>query len=419
MSADLATLVDLDRGRISREVIWDRDIYEQELERIFGRAWLFLAHESQLPEPGDFLVTSMGEDEVIVVRGQDQRIRAFLNSCPHRGNRVCQAEAGSTRRFVCNYHGWVFDLEGRIRGMHERAAYESDPSVRDGSVGLAPVARVASYKGLVFGSFAADGPSLDEDLGDFRWYLDVLLDNDEGGTEFLPGCIRSIIRSNWKVGAENFAGDVLHAGWTHDSGATAMLGQSIPPLFGEESYQVVVNGHCYEFNLDLIGNAATLGDKGVRKYIYGRVPAMEARIGALRTRMVGSISSGNLFPNFSFLPGVNTFRVWHPRGPHELELHTWILVNRDAPQEVKDAYRRGAMLTFSPGGVFEMDDGENWEAVTRLSRGPQARRQSLHYSLGLGSEIEHPELPGTVYQHQINDSCHRGFYRRWLEEMGR
>ena len=104
---------------------------------------------------------------------------------------------------------------------------------------------------------------------------------------------------------------------------------------------------------------------------------MAQRLGDLRSKLVGSISSANVFPNLSFLPGQNSFRTWNPRGPHEIELRTWVLVNKGAPSEIKKAYRRGVMMTFSPSGVFEMDDGENWEFSTNANRGVVTRRQRL------------------------------------------
>jgi len=409
---------DAARGVIDRRIFWEREIYELELERIFARTWVFIAHESQLPHTGSFLTTKIGSDAIVVVRDRDGEIRAFLNACPHRGNRVCHAEAGRTRGgFTCNYHGWTFGLDGALKGMHETDAYRAQAGFDFADHGLVAVAQVASYKGLVFGNLDPDAPGLDEYLGDFRWYMDVLLDNDDGGTEFVGGCIRSVLDCNWKIGAENFAGDALHAGWTHDSGAKAMLDAPVPEWWGRESYHANVNGHCWEFNLDLVGNASTFGDKRINRWIRSREAEVEARLGRMRSRMLGAFSSVTVFPNMSFLPGQQSFRVWQPLGPHRTELKTWVLVNRNLPDELKEVYRKGAMMTFSPTGVFEMDDGENWEYTTRANAGVVTRRQKLHYGLGLRSKIDHPELPGNVYRNQLNDANQRAYYERWSALM--
>ena len=414
---DLKSLVDLERGTVDRRIFWDRGIYELELERIFARCWLFVAHESQVEAPGAFLTTYMGEDAVIVSRGTDKRIHVFLNSCSHRGNRVCFAEAGTTRRFTCNYHGWSYALDGSLTGLPREDIYQKTcPGFDKSKLGLTK-ARVESYRGLVFATFDAEAPGLDEYLGDFRWYLDILLDNDEGGTEFIDGNIKSEMRCNWKIPAENFVGDSYHAAWTHNSGAAAMLGVPVMIPDPERTFAANMNGHGWQFGLDMVGNAQTLGEKDIVDYLRGRAEKVAARLGKLRSRMVGSVASATVFPHLSFLPGQSTFRTWHPKGPDRIELHTWVLVNRSAPEAIKEMYRRGVMRTFSPAGNFEMDDGENWENATQSARGHVTRRQRLHYGLGMGGRLEHEELKGNVYRGKYNDVNQRAFYGRWLELM--
>lgn len=414
---DLKALVDVEGGTIDRRIFWDEEIYKLELERIFARCWLMVGHESQIAKPGDFLTSHMGEDAIIISRSRDNGIHVMLNSCSHRGNRVCFAEEGNKRQFTCNYHGWSFGNDGKLLGMPAEELYhETCDHFDKDSLGLHK-ARVATYKGLIFATFDEQAPSLDEFLGDFRWYLDILLDNDEGGTEFLPGNNKSLIKCNWKFPAENFVGDSYHAAWTHNSGAVAMLGQSVGKIDQDRTFATSINGHGWQFGLDMIGNAMTLGEQEILDYLRGRAQAMEQRLGKLRTRMVGSVSSANVFPHFAFLPGHNSFRTWHPKGPGAIELHTWVLVNKNAPDSVKELYRKGVMRTFSPSGVLEMDDGENWENCTSVNRGFVTRQQKLHYGLGMNSATEHEELKGTLHKRKYNDANQRLFYKRWLELM--
>lgn len=414
----LSEMMSLEQGRMSRDIFWDRDIYEQELERIFARCWLFVAHESQIPKAGDYVSTYMGEDNVLIVRQKSGEIKGFLNTCPHRGNKVCFSDLGNARQFVCNYHGWSFGIDGELRGMYASEAFEAS-GLDKSAHGLHPVAHIDTYRGLVFATLDPDAPSLSDYLGDMRYYLDAVFDMDEGGTEFVGGCVKSVIKCNWKLAAENFVGDALHAGWTHDSGARAMVGGPVAELHKspDPSYQVNFNGHGWEFNQDVVGNCASLGDKELTKYLYILQPKVAERHGELRSRMIGAISSCTLFPNTSFLPGQNTFRTWHPRGPDHIELHTWTFVNKSAPKDIKDRWCKGTMMTFSPSGVFEMDDGENWEYSTRVNAGFVTRQQDLFIGLGQGTRIESTEMPGNVFQGQINEANQRAFYQRWMDLM--
>ncbi|MEL7028921.1 MAG: Rieske 2Fe-2S domain-containing protein [Pseudomonadota bacterium] len=418
MSPSLDEWVDHQNGVIDRRVFWDSQVYEQELERIFARSWLFVAHESQIKGPGDFLTTYMGEDAVIVARDKDGAVRVMLNSCPHRGNRVCFAGEGRTRSFICNYHGWAFGLDGALGGMPNNELYDETPGFKREEWGLKR-ARVAIYGGLVFATFDETAPSLDEFLGDFRWYLDAVLDPDEGGTEFLPGTTRSVMTCNWKFPADNFVGDIYHALWTHLGGADAVLGAyGGVVLDNDDSYQVSVNGHGWEFSTsNNFGNAATMADREIIRYMRAQSDAMTKRLGETRAKMWGSVSSANIFPNFAFLPGYFTFRVFQPKGPGETELHSWTLAPRGIADELKDRWRLGVMRTFSPGGMLEMDDGENWEHATTINSGYVTRQQKLCYAMAPRQRERDSDLPGVVHRGQLSDANQRLFYKRWLEFM--
>jgi ethylbenzene dioxygenase alpha subunit len=226
---------------------------------------------------------------------------------------VCFAEAGNKRRFTCNYHGWSFGPDGAMLGMPGEELYQKTcPGFDKKDLGLHR-ARSGIYKGLVFATFDEQAPSLEDYLGDFRWYLDILLDNDEGGTEFLDGNVKSQMGCNWKFPAENFVGDSYHASWTHNSGAIAMLGMGVALPKQDNSFHANMNGHGWQFGFDMVGNAMTLAEQEIVDYLKSREKVVAERLGKVRSRMIGALSSANLFPHLSFLPGHNAFRTWNPK----------------------------------------------------------------------------------------------------------
>ena len=162
--SDFLDMVDAEKGTVARQIFSDREIYERELEHIFARAWNFMCHESQLKAPGEYLVSYIGEDQVIVVRDEEGQINALLNTCRHRGNALCRAEQGRAKSFVCSYHGWNYALDGKLIGVPGQKTYYRDDIDRT-RLGLLP-ARVESYLGFHFATMAEDAPSLSEFLGD-------------------------------------------------------------------------------------------------------------------------------------------------------------------------------------------------------------------------------------------------------------
>ena len=414
MGTDVKSLVDADNGLVSRRIFIEPEIYEQELERIFARCWLFLCHDSQIPHPGDFFSTYMGEDPVLVVRDNAGKVHAFLNICRHRGNRVCRADAGNAAFFTCSYHGWTYSNDGRLVGvpaLQEAYFGELDPT----QWGLLPVAQLDSYKGLYFATFDAAAPPLLDYLGEMTWYLDTFFDRREGGIEVFPGVHRWVIPCNWKFPAENFGGDAYHVGWSHLSAIRTgfSAGVTAKPTAGGTMLSPG-NGHCI-----LAVGPQDVSDPpipDILAYEEAIRPEVEQRLGP-RRHLVNPIV-GTVFPNFSMLRATSrTFRVWHPRGPDKIVVWSWVYTDAAAPAAVKEAMRLAGVRGFSPSGTFEQDDMDNWQECTQTCRGVVSRRVPLNTQMGLGHDRFDPDLEAWASDYRLSENNHRHFYRRWAQLM--
>ncbi len=406
-------------GYIDPRIYTDRDIYELEQEMIFGRSWLMIGHETHIPKPGDFLTTYMGEDPVVMVRQRDESIKVFLNQCRHRGMRICREDFGNAGRFTCTYHGWTYDQGGALLSVpFEKRAYGECLDKKEWS---AKLARVDTYKGLVFANWDHDAPSLEDWICDAGLYLDFMLDRSANGTEVIGGIQKWIIPCNWKFAAEQFVSDFYHASTVaHLSGFTSGLPEDMTlneiemPTEGVQ-FRSKWGGHGCGFMLD--NTAVLAGVVGAEAAEYWTVGPMaeeaKKRLGGsdYATSPVGNHIT--IFPNMSALPGINTVRTWHPRGPEETEIWVFTVIDKDAPDHIKEIYRRENVRTFSAAGVFEQDDGENWVEIQRVLRGHQARNTPLNAQMGKGgSTDQHPVYPGRI-GYVFSEDAARGFYKHW------
>ena len=414
MVAEMQGLVDSERGLVSRRIFIEPDIYQQELERIFARCWLFLCHDSQIPNPGDYFTTYMGEDPVLVMRDSGGAVNAFLNVCRHRGNRLCRADFGNAATITCAYHGWTFANNGKLVAV---------PNLQDAYFGeldldqwnLIPVAQLDSYRGMIFATFDPGAPPLREYLGEMTWYLDSFFDRREGGVEVIGGVQKWVVPCNWKLPAENFGGDAYHVSWSHLSAIRAGFAGDFRLRASTGGTLVSPGqGHC----------VITLGGGDISEtpepeliaYEQETRPEVVNRLGP-RAEQVSPIVA-TVFPNLSIIRSTShSFRVWHPKGPGEIEIWAWIFVDKAAPPPVKDALRVNGLRGFGPSGTFEQDDMDNWQECTHTSRGLVSRRFELNMQMGLGHEQYRPDLGGWASDFRISESNHRQFYRRWAELM--
>ena len=377
---DVTGLADPDGGRIDRRIFSDEQVYKQEMRRIFARSWLFIAHESQFEKPGDFFQTYMGEDPVIASMNKERKIRVLLNNCRHRGARVCRADFGRTKTFTCTYHGWAYDLDGKLISLPGKDNYTED---------------------------------FDYNM---KWYIDAFMDRDPEGTYVVGGGVTKwVLEGNWKLAAEQFATDWYHVNMSH---ASALMVMS-PTGKGPKKEIAERTGRQYT---DDRGNGA--GFPVHPKNRFDAQPVHEYYdYDFLRERLspeqvMGPMTNGHatVFPNFSYLPVNGSIRVWHPKGPNKMEVWAWTVLDRSMPEDIARAQRLYNLRTFGPSGIFEQDDGENWSEAQANAAAFMVSSSPLNYQMGMGTEKENEGFPG-ITSELYSDAAGRGFYRRWRELM--
>lgn len=235
---------------VHKRVYTDPHIFELEMERIYGRAWIYVGHESQVKATGDYHTTRIGNQDVIMVRASDGNIHVVYNRCPHKGAKLVPDGEGTVGKFFrCPYHAWTFKLDGTHLSAPLRNGLQNtcfDPKHPDFS--MRKVARVANYRGFVFASQSHDGPDLATFLNGVASSIDNLCDRSPvGEVEVVGGAFRVEQRSNWKVFYENLH-DTMHAPVTHESSASSARAQA--DQIGSMPFELLIlegNGEPYEF----------------------------------------------------------------------------------------------------------------------------------------------------------------------------
>ena len=383
-------LVDLAVGRRSAaRSSSTSDIYAQEQERVFARAWLHVGHESQIPNPGDFFVSSMGEESVILCRDRAGRIHVFLNSCRHRGMKVCRYDEGNTAVFTCPYHGWSYGTDGALVGVpYFREAYHS--RLDKAKWGLVEVAQTAQLQGHDLGHLGSGGAALHRISRRLPRFLDLHLDGwdgREGQAEVLGGVQKWLMPCNWKFPAENFSGDTYH-NISHRSVDLAGIGPSGAGRrdMGERDVSRKLHVCIPDRGHQTIHYVLPAGKSPPPAYQNSPIVAEyfrhceeeKRRLRGEEARLIGA--PGEIFPNTALLPRQpRTMAVWHPGSAHQTECWRWFFVDRDAPSEVKNFLRDYYIRYSGPAGMTEQDDMENWNYAHAASRGTIARRYPYNY----------------------------------------
>lgn len=417
-----STLVSDDACHVSREVFINEQVYQWEKEHIFRKNWLYLAHESQIPNAGDFVTTFMGETPVIVARGADGKVHVNINSCTHRGLPVCRTDQGNAKRFVCPYHNWSFTVEGDLAALPQERKVECKPD--KSKLGLNKVPRVEIYCGLIFGSFNEAIVDLDSYLGNMKFYLDTYFDRFPGGVEVIGAPHKWLIDANWKLPVENQLGDVGHGPFLHGSLLADTPQQEELETYGLNTVPEPGHGAAVRYlpadyppeqtAWGLEGISTTLNPSAeLEEYLLDVQAQVAERLTPAHSRVKG-LTYG-VYPNMSFLWSNSTIRVSHPRGPGQVEYWSWWVVPKDAPDSVKAILQGNYTMMFGPGGLLEQEDSDAWMAQYRGSKLDYVEKPYF-YGLGSGEETTHPDLPGMIGS-CYNEHYAREFYKRWRSDL--
>lgn len=415
--------VDAAKGVVSREVFVRDDIYRLEIERIFSRSWMFLAHESEIPAVGDYVVRTLGDAPVIVVREKGGAILALLNSCRHRGTELCRAKSGNVPRFVCPYHGWTYERDGRL--ITTSFDHHFPKGFDFSSLSLVRVPRVSSYKGLIFGSWDPDAVELASFLGDIRWYLDAFFARSPGGMKVLAPPHRWQVKANWKIGALNFVGDSQHIPYTHIGPISldpVRLARAGVLKAAENSFQVFTKeGHgCTLTYLapGLPSDAYQTHSRELEPY-YARTLDDESRKMLHHLR----VAVGTVFPNLSFIESqvapaekAIIMRQWQPKGATEMEVLSWVLAEDEASAAYKESVLAKGFRSFGAAGVFEQDDMEIWASATSASNNHVALQYPYSFQTALPylqKPIADYAWPGKAFQPPDTEVAQLEFMRHW------
>lgn len=416
---DFRSLVDEQRAHGS--IYTDPAIFEAELDRIFHRGWVYVGHESEVPSRGDYCLRPVGRQPVIMVRGEDDEVRILMNRCPHRGAQVCAQERGTTRGFVCAYHGWSFSNTGRLIAVPKREGYGDTFCKEDFE--LRPAPRVGKYRGLVFASLNPDVPTLDEHLGPLaKAEIDIAFDiSPVGQIDVSAGIHKYGYNGNWKLQLENSV-DGYHLNYLHRAYMQIMAqrnGSGAGRVGGEGSEartRSLGNGHvAWDFR-PLSGAAGGNPIAALPTGAQWRKDYHESLLAARgKERAMELLSAGAahilIFPNLVMLAA--QIRTVRPVAVDRTEVFLYPTLLRSVPEEL-NRQRLGIHESFyGPAGGGATDDLEVFE---RINAGLRATVDPwINISRGLHRQKIDPD--GSLVCHITDELGSRAILQHWRDTM--
>lgn len=415
-------------GEVHRRVYTDPAIFALEQERIFARSWQFLAHDSQLPETGDFLTTTVAGRPVLLVRAKNGDLKAFFNRCPHRGALIMHRATGNSRRLTCSYHGWTFDHQGSLLALPMSEGYANTAVAENPEAyGLQALPAVDSYRGFWFAHLNPDGVSLRGFLGEVACNIDNMIDRAPDGTIAVMARepYRIMMRNNWKVYLENLH-DGAHAVPTHQSSIQPAADVARKPNHAWSRFQAEVIAanaqspakmkalrvNCYgRGHSDMMAFRKTRPDNPEYQEYERR---LSAAAGSSRLDSIVGINRHNaiIYPTLTVQPNYMQLRVVVPLDAESTRLDIWIFRLGGAPDWINQRTLVYGNTIHSPASLVRADDMENGERVQiGLRQSVETDWVSMHREQGC-----EPGPHGV--SHAMSERYIRNQYDAWLHYMG-
>ncbi|KQX25619.1 MULTISPECIES: Rieske 2Fe-2S domain-containing protein [unclassified Sphingomonas] len=363
-----AVIEDRERGvyRCRRDIFTDPEMFELEMKHLFEGNWVFLAHDSQIPEANDYFTTWIGRQPVVVTRDKAGELHALANACAHRGAMLCRRKHGNKGSFTCPFHGWTFSNTGKLLKVKDGKTGDYPPGFNtEGSHDLKPVARFENYRGFLFGSLNPDVLPLEKHLGTTRTIIDQIVDQAPEGLEVLRGNSSYVFDGNWKLQMENGA-DGYHVSSVHWNYSATMSHRNYT---AEGTRTVDANGWSksvggvYGFENGHILLWTNLLNPEVRP-VYAHREALERRLGKDRADLiVGQTRNLCVYPNVYLMDQFSTqIRVVRPIAVDRTEVTIYCFGPKGESDRERATRIRQYEDFFNVSGMGTPDDLEEFRA---------------------------------------------------------
>ena len=414
-------------GKIDRRAYVDPEVFELERRQLFGRAWIYVGHESQAKNPGDFFAAEVAGQPLLIVRGDDGELRGFFNRCPHRGALIAKKPHGGARLLQCSYHGWCFDRQGKLASIPLMSGYDGSEVInsRD-AYGLTPVPRFESYRGFLFASLAAHGPDLVAFLGPVAANLDNMVDRSPSGEIEVRGTpFRMLQRSNWKISLENLH-DGAHALPTHissirsaqrimdqsDSEWTRLVAAIVAANSQSPDTMAKLTVRCFPYgHSEMLGFRKTRTDTPEQREYED---ALAARVGRDGVERILGMDRHNaiIYPSLSVQPNWAQLRVTVPISVNETRTDCWAFRLKGASDWVNKRILTFNNTVHTPASLIRADDLENYDRIQMGLAAEKVRWLSAH------REIEkEPDPLGD--SSAMSERSIRNQFQTWIDYMGK